>query len=226
MCGLLIARQRNEQDNTRQIRVACTAHNSVRCPLVMTVDPHWFANRIADRGLSQRKLAKLMGLDPSALSLAFRGKRAVTVDEAAQIAVLLRSTTREVLEALGVQISGVQPIKVAGILDANGTVNLVAEGLHDTVEAPPGIPADALAIQARTREINDGWLYFVGAEHGPPEAAVGHLSLVAVRDNGLKLAHVSRGYRRGAFNLTVGQGDPQSYELAWATPVLWIKTTP
>lgn len=192
----------------------------------MSVDTDWFQNRIAERGLSQRKLAKLMGLDPSALSLAFRGKRGVTITEAAQIAVLLQSSTRDVLEAFGVQITGARKVAIGGILDPAGVVNLVAEGLHDMVDAPPMSTPDVFAVQARTRDVNDGWLYFVGAEHGKPEAAIGELSLVAIRDNGLKLAHVSKGYRKGAFNLTpVSGGEPQTYELAWASPVLWIKTS-
>ena len=217
----------HDEDFTRvlQIVVACRALWDVQGDAVMTIDTDWFTNRLADRGLSQRQLAKLMGLNPSAVSLMLRGRRRMTVEEASQLAVLLQSTSTEVLEAAGVPVAGGDRVQIGGILQSDGSVSLVAEGLHDTVEAPPGLPVDALAIQARTGGLEDGWLYFVAEGHGKPEAAVGQLALVAIRDNGLQLAHVRRGYRKGAFNLidTAGRAR-QSLELAWASPVFWIRT--
>ena len=48
----------------------------------------------------------------------------------------------------------------------------------------------------------------------------------AVKGNGIKLCHVKKGYRKGTYNL-VGLRGPvlENAELAWASPVLWIKTT-
>lgn len=197
----------------------------------MPIDSAWFVQRLADRRLSQRQLARLMGMDPSAVSLMFRGKRRMTVDEAAQIAVLLQSTTTEVMEAAGVPITGGGKVPITGYLMPDSSVRLEAEGLHDTVDSPPGLPADAVAIQARTArsaaDTLDGWIYFMGAEHGQPERAVGSLACCAVQGNGLLLAHVRRGYRAGAFNLTDLAGREQTnVALAWASPILWVRTTP
>lgn len=211
----------------KQLICACLCGNGVAWGLGMPIDHEWFTTRLADRGLSQRRLAKLMGIDPSAVSLMLRGMRRMTVDKAAQIAVLLQSTTTDVMEAAGVPITGGDRVPITGILLSDGHVEQVAEGLHDNVEAPPGLPVGAAAIQARTSSLEDGWLYFVSAEHGKPDAAVGQLALVAIRDNGLRLAHVRRGYRRGAFNLVDTAGRAfQSVELAWASPVFWIRTSP
>ena len=92
------------------------------------------------------------------------------------------------------------------------------------IDAPANITADAIAIQSRTAAADDGWLYFCSGTHQRPDTAVGTLALVAVRDDGLRLAHVRRGYRRGAFNLCDSVGNvKQSAELAWASPVLWIR---
>jgi transcriptional regulator with XRE-family HTH domain len=191
-----------------------------------TVDTEWFRDRLASRKLSQRGLAKLMGLDPSALSLMFRGRRRMTVEEAAQIAVLLQATTAEVLTAAGVEVQGGERVRLMGYVQAGGKVTLEAEGLHDTVDAPPGLPTDAVAIQARHGGPEDGWVYYLSETHAPPVAALGQLAVCAVRDNGLLLAHVRRGYRAGAFNLQpIGAPEQTNISLAWATPVLWIRAS-
>lgn len=168
-----------------------------------------------------------MGVDPSAISLMFRGKRRMTVEEAGQVAVLLQSTTDEVLTAAGVIIQGGDRVKLVGYVHAGGKVTLEAEGLHDTVEAPPGLPVDAIAIQARHGGQEDGWIYYVSETHAAPAQALGQLSVCAVRDNGLLLAYVRRGYRAGAFNLQpTSAPEQQNVALAWASPVLWIRTAP
>ena len=222
--GLFIAQQNIDLHITLQIDEACAPMRSMQCNCGMSIDTAWFTNRLAERHMSQRQLAKLMGVDAAAVSLMLRGKRRMTVEEASQIAVLLQSTTTDVLTAAGVTITGGERVRVAGILQAGGVVHLVADGLHDTVEAPPSLPVPSIAIQARTQDVHDGWLYFLGEEHGKPEAAIGKLALVAIRDNGLELAHVRRGYRPGAFNLIdpSGQGT-RTAELAWASPVVWIR---
>jgi transcriptional regulator with XRE-family HTH domain len=208
-----------------QLLQACAQSRFLQCDAMMPIDTDWFTNRLAERGLSQRGLAKLMGLDPAAVSLMLRGKRRMTVEEASQLAVLLQSTSTEVLEAAGVPVTGGDRVRVAAILQVSGHVELVAEGLHDTVEAPPGIPVDAMAIQSRTGGLDDGWLYFTSAGHAKPESVLGQLALVAIRDNGLLLAHVRRGYRKGAYNLVDVAGRAlQSVELAWASPVFWVRT--
>lgn len=185
----------------------------------------WFKRRLAQRELSQRQLAKLMNLDHAAISRMLRGHRRMTVEEASQLAVLLQSTTADVLQAAGVKVSGGERVRIAAVLHADGSVHPVAEGLHDTVDAPPNIPADALAIQARTGGLEDGWMYFHSATHQRPDECLGAFALVAVRGNGLLLAHVRKGYRPGTYNL-VDQQNRQtiSAELAWASVVLWIQT--
>ncbi|MCE2661153.1 MAG: helix-turn-helix domain-containing protein [Rubrivivax sp.] len=193
----------------------------------MPIDTEWFRDRLASRKLSQRGLAKAMGVDPSAVSLMFRGKRRMTVDEASQVAVLLQSTTNEVLAAAGVAVQGGQRVRIMGYVQAGGRVTLEAEGLHDTVEAPPGLPVDAVAIQARHGGQEDGWIYYLSETHAAPAQALGQLAVCAVRDNGLLLAHVRRGYRGGAFNLApTGSAEQTNVALAWAAPVLWIRTSP
>lgn len=190
----------------------------------MPIDAEWFNQRLADRQLSQRGLAKLMGLDPAAVNRMFQGKRRMTLEEAAQIAVLLNSTTTDVLTAAGVPLPSDNRVKLVGYVGQGGRVTMEAEGLHDVVVAPPGLGPTAIALQARHGGIEDGWLYFLADTHAAPDRAVGALALVAVKDNGLVLANVRRGYRAGTYNLAGSGHDATNVGLAWASPVLWIKT--
>jgi transcriptional regulator with XRE-family HTH domain len=65
------------------------------------VDTRWFQNKLADRHMSQRKLAAIMGIDPGALSLAFHGKRKLSADEVAELANILKVDPAEVLARAG-----------------------------------------------------------------------------------------------------------------------------
>ena len=69
--------------------------------MTMGVDTRWFQAQLADRRLSQRKLASLMGLDPGAVSLALHGKRKLSAAEVADIARLLGVGVDEVMMHLG-----------------------------------------------------------------------------------------------------------------------------
>lgn len=181
--------------------------------------------------MSQRGLAKLMGVDGSAVSLMFRGKRKMTLDEAAQLAVLLDTTAQEILERSGVRVpAGDTQVKVIGYMQGDASVVLAGEGAHEMVDAPMHMPARTVAIQARTagtdRAVWDGWLYFVAEEQMNPQVAVGNEALVAIKGNGLRISHVAKGYRRGTYNLVSSRGQVTSnVELAWVSPVFWIKTT-
>lgn len=197
---------------------------------IMTIDTQWFNDRLAQRRMSQRKLATLMGMDSSAVSLMLRGKRRMSLEEAAQIAVFLNSTTEDVLRAAGVQTHTAQMAPVMGHCTADGSVVLQPEGTHDMVEVPPGVPADTVAIQYRTAGSSlamfDGWLMLLSEQQIPPERAVDTYALVAVKNSGLVMAHIKRGYKRGAYNILDHGGKmTPNVEIAWASPVLWQKTT-
>lgn len=195
----------------------------------MPIDTAWFTDRLAQRRLSQRGLAKLMGLDPAAVSLMLRGKRKIILEEAAQLAVLLDVSVTEVLERAGLPVHGEAKVPLIGYTTATYEVVQAGEGAHDMVDAPPGVPSNCVAIQARTastdREQVDGYLYFVSGDRANPANAIGDMAWIAVKGNGQKLCWVNRGYRRGTYNL-VGVKGPlvENAELAWASPVLWIKT--
>lgn len=67
------------------------------------VDRGWFQGRLADKRISQRELARLMGVDPSAVTLMFRGRRQISAGEAATIARVIDAPVAEVLSRAGIE---------------------------------------------------------------------------------------------------------------------------
>lgn len=65
------------------------------------IDTRWFRDRLADKQISQRKLAGLMHLDPAAVSLMIRGKRKMRANEVADIARFLGVDPAEVVVRAG-----------------------------------------------------------------------------------------------------------------------------
>lgn len=196
------------------------------------INSQWFIDRLNERQLSQRSLARLMGLDPSAVSLMMRGKRKITLEEAAQMAVLLNVNTNDVLAQAGVPVqTDERRIKVIGHVAPTGNVILEAKGLHEITTGPSDLPPDAVAIQCRTANSSadymDGWMFFTSDRHDNPAAALDMMTFCAVKGNGMLIASIKRGYRRGTFNLHQMCGLPpkENVELAWATPIWWIRTT-
>lgn len=170
-----------------------------------------------------------MGLDPSALSLMLRGKRKITIEECAQLAVLLDVSTTEVLERAGLQVHGERKVKLVGYVNSQFEVTLLGDGAHEMVDAPPHVTSQTVAIQARTsgsdQETIDRWLYFVSDTKATPSKSIGELAMVAIKGNGIKIVHVRRGYTRGTYNLVNRKNElTHNAEIAWASPVIWIKT--
>lgn len=62
----------------------------------LAVDKTWFEQRMARSGLSLRRLAERIDLDPSALSRTLNAKRKMTLSEAQKIARILDASFEEV----------------------------------------------------------------------------------------------------------------------------------
>ena len=68
------------------------------------VDTQWFRQRLADRELSMRKLAKILHVDVAAVSLMLRGRRGMRLEEATTIAEVLHVPLSQVLTHAGVRV--------------------------------------------------------------------------------------------------------------------------
>lgn len=195
----------------------------------MPINTAWFRDRIADRQMSQRALARAMGLDSSAVSLLLRGKREMKLTEAAEIARLIGVPVSDVLENAGVRMSGAS-VQITGYVDGHGEGHCM---LHEPIATIPhpgaDLPGNINALQCRTAgtELDhmDGWLLFVpDAHHGIPPEAIGRLSMCKIKDGVTYLAKPTRSYARGRWDLTGPATKAQGVQIEYAMPVLLIAT--
>lgn len=190
-------------------------------------DTAWFRHRLADRQMSQRELARKMGLDAAAVSLMFRGRRAMKLTEAGEIARLLGCTAEEIIQHAGVRIhSAGAKVAIVATMDGHAEVHFGSK--LGTLPRPSGdLPATAGVIQCRTTgtplEYMDRWLLFI--EHpvrGVSPDALERLSACKLKNGIIWIAQVRRGYQKGRWNLAGPTTTASDVELEWATPVVLI----
>lgn len=192
-------------------------------------DRAWFDARMKEIDLSQRKLAFKLGLNPSAISLAFQGKREIRVDEARKIADLLRVPVAEVFEHMGVQGVGAagRMLPVIGTLDEAGNVRMfdaVPDG--GGVEGPGEMPPDGVALECQgpTESLFPGGSMLMLGSRGPGEHSSGKMALVYPRAGDPFVAYLSRGLRRGLMACRrPGADRSESMEVESAAPALWLR---
>jgi transcriptional regulator with XRE-family HTH domain len=192
----------------------------------MTINTDWFKSLMADRRISQRELAKKIGVDHSALSLAFRGKRNMKMAEAADIARLLGVPVAEVMENAGIQ-SDAKSVPLRGFVDGHGEMH--SEESDERIPAPHAMALGSFAIQCRTSssplEYMDGWLLFVAkpVDHVSAEV-VGKFCLCRLVDGVQVIGTLRRGYKRGRYNLINANSQMTDVDVQWAAPILYIET--
>ena len=100
------------------------------------VDTDWFQGRLAAKRMSQRGLARLMGLDPAAVSLMLRGKRKMTTTEAAEIARLLNVEVGEVMVRAGAVLPAKEPPAASVARAGKVGPGSAVDGAVTTLEVP------------------------------------------------------------------------------------------
>jgi plasmid maintenance system antidote protein VapI len=192
------------------------------------MNTEWFRQVLAAKKLSQRGLAKLMDLDPAAVSLMLRGQRKMTNEEAHQVSLILGVKTTEVLRQAGIAVrEDVRHVKVTGYIDGEAVVTLFPGRTHDKVVGPADCPEGTYALQMRfPNNTKDGWMYFVSPTEDDPRAHLGQVCVIALENGEHVVSTLQRGYRTGTFNLircSTGQALRTDANVVWASRVLWIK---
>lgn len=214
------------------------------------VNKRWFQNAFTSRGITQRRVAKHLHLDPSAISLMLRGKRALKLDEAAELARLLALPVEDVMAQAGINT---RTLESKGSLEIKGWVDeaweLHMEPPKGPRKAPPvaggsgGGSGSGGLIVARFQTtgtaldgLDGSLLYFPALSAGVVSSeAVGRLSVVRVQDgrgkgggkgNGsgrLLVRILKRGYQPGRYTLCLmsGQVAEEDALVDAAVPVLW-----
>lgn len=187
----------------------------------------WFVDRLAVRKISQRKLASLMDMDASAVSLMLNGKRKMSAQEAGEVARLLGVTVEEVMRHAGiaVPVDTEKSVPVVGYVGDRMEVRFGRPKGPQTAVAPPECSKGCQALRVHAHGFMEGWLVFYFPTGGVSLEAVGRLCVVQPVDEGVSyLKMVGRGYDAGWHLLSgPGGGEPQHVRLESAAPVVWMK---
>lgn len=191
------------------------------------MNTQWFKERLLDKHLSQRKLAKMLDIDPAAASLMLRGKRRMTPHEAHQISVILGTPLNEVMRQAGIEVTeDVRRCPIAAYVSGDGVVTTMPPRTHESIMGPADCPLGTYAVQVRSHSsVKDGWLLFISPAQMPATSNVDQLCLAACVDGKQLLAVVRRGYRRDTQNLVLWPSMEilSDAQIAWTATVLWIK---
>jgi len=193
------------------------------------VNTRWFKDQLEDRQISQRKLAKAIGIDPSAVSLMLRGLREIKVEEAIQLAQILGLPKDDVLANLGVDLSQDdrtgERVAVAGYITEGGRVIEGPAMGPKTVPMPPDVPPGTVALRDQSGTTWDGWVtYYKPVDYVMPEA-IGRFSVVEVMGSGEKFVKVLRhGFEPGTYRLIGVNGTASDVgRIRSASPVIWVR---
>ena len=193
------------------------------------MDTEWFKNKLAEKRLSQRGLAKLVELDQAAISLMFRGKRRMTPHEAHQISQILGVPILEVMRRAGIDVTDDgRKAPVTSYMDAKGSVVQMPHWTHDSAISPGDCPLGTYAVQVRAHSsTRDGWLIFVNPTQNEARQHLDQMCVVATSTGKLLMGIVRKGYKAQAHNVILWPSEETIFDvdIAWVSPVLWIKPT-
>lgn len=169
----------------------------------------------------------MLEVDAAAVSLMLRGKRRMTPHEAHQVSMILGVPILEVMRRAGIDITeDVRKAPIAAHMDSYGQVTAMPNGTHDTVVGPGDCPVGTYAVQVRTHtSIKDGWLLFVSPAQSDPSSQIDTLCVCATKEGKQLAGLIRKGYRRDSQNLILWPSNETitDVNIAWASPVLWIK---
>lgn len=192
------------------------------------INRRYFDNLLADRQMSLRGLAKLMGMSHSQLSLALSGARRLQIDEAVQIADIFGEPLYRVIESAGVPLrsSGSRRLAVIGAMRGDGTVEEYGDSVVERVNAPDNLPDSAVAIQCRTVGTPMAWLdgaiLFCRAPTEVDPGALGRLCYFKIKGGPAAVGALARGYRENTFN-SAGPYIGESIAIEFATPIAFTR---
>lgn len=207
-----------------------------RKTIKFTPNTKWLLSLLESKGLNQRSLSKVIGLNPAVLHKTLAGNRRIQMTEVAKMSEVLNVPLDELLNAFGIELhspSESQFVEVIGFLDGTLTFKHSAEGLlgSKTVPCPfPDRDIKVVRVQSSGSESDglDGALvYFRESKaKGVDPDAVGRIALVTSVGNGaMRLRVIKRGYASGKYNLhsLAGRLIEENINVENVNPVIWLK---
>lgn len=199
-----------------------------RAAPVTTINKKYFTDLMAERELSLRRLAVMMGLNHSQLSLILSGKRKLQINEASQLSQIFGQPIHAIIEQAGVKIQpvGARRARVIGAAHSDGLVTLLGDASTERTTAPDHLPHRSVAVQMRSAGTPlawmDGAIMFCREPDGIDSAALGRLCFVKIERGPTVIATVSRGYAVDSYTLS-GLYTQESVKIEWASPVLFTR---
>lgn len=199
------------------------------------IDGNWFHNQLDDRGQSLRALARHLGKDASAVSRTFSGKRRMTMEEAAEIAVFLGVSVTEVMHHAGITRDGEglgPKILLSAVIGEDGEIRALSEpqplpqAVLDKAQLSLGASRNRRIIAAQVRassgalSIWDDAVLLFAPSDGIEPGAIGALSICGLAGGRQILAKLDRARKTGEAKVILPAGKIEEAVLATATPVL------
>lgn len=194
------------------------------------LNAQWFQSELKAKNITQRALAKALGLDPSGVTLIFTHKRRLRLDEAPVVANLLGASLDDVLLNAGIANQG---MRLEGSVKVIGAVNAEFEVLIGKAKGPKSVPyppqstkrIEALRVEASDTPY-DGAIIYVATTEMSAREAIGQIGLIKVEGKRNPLIRqIKRGYQSGKFNLGRLDGQPGEEDVRVLSfkPLLWMR---
>lgn len=192
------------------------------------IDRNWFQLRMDERELSIRKLASMIGKDPTSTSFMLRGIRRITGEEAVQLGDIFNVSAEEILRRAGAPIADrVRTLPVSAYIDSSDKFHEIPVEAQDQFSAPHDCPSNSYVIQMRNGSLYDGWMIVVNGLKREPDDCLGKFALLCASDGKRYIGFMRRGYKAGTFNFTQVPFDHgkayENIDILWASEVLWVK---
>lgn len=203
---------------------------------MQSVNTKWFKEKLQEKEITQRRVAAVLGIDPSSVSLLLTGSRRCQLSEAEEIARLLGQPLDDVLTNFGVDPtagSAARMVPIVGWISGHNEVTMKrpVDGPR-LVEAPPGVPSGTVALRYRAAsgplENHDGRILFYEPRKTVEGDCIGQFCIIQTAGHGCHARRLKRGYIKNSYNITGNYASIKTLEnvaVEWASPVLWIKTS-
>lgn len=200
------------------------------------VNTRWFQDHCRSRGLTQRFVAKALGVDPATLSMIFKGSRKLRLEEAVVIAELFSVGLDEVLVAAGISMGSVKPtakgLEVGGWVDGEGRLHRgPVKGGRIAPPLPQGEAISGRVGVARYQTIGtliealDGALVYYPVTDRLAVDALGRFCVVGLERGEMVVGTLKRGHVAGTFSVLDlgGRVIAEDVAVEWAAAVIWLK---
>jgi transcriptional regulator with XRE-family HTH domain len=162
------------------------------------MDKKWLRDKLQNKGISQRKLSALLGLDPGSMSRTVNGTRRLQVSEAAEISLIFGETLDEVLFRFGVIGDGERvSIKLSGVIGSDCYITPSKTILE--VDPPESQIGKLDCVQIRCPHPLDRSLVFFGE---PVAVVTERMALHLLKSGKVVIGVANRGYSPKKYSIT------------------------